>query len=619
MEGATVTKAFGFKLKSLTLSGPPVVPAEIQFTHGLNVVAGPSNTGKTFIAHCIDYMLGASDPPNRIPEAEGYETVTLEIERGDGEPIVLERSLHGGAFKLNYNGEVTTLREKHKAEDPETLSHFLLTLTGLAGKWVRTNKAGAKRTVSFRDIARLIMVDETDVIAERSPALSGQHQNRTPEISVFRLLLTGEDDSGLEEQTEPKVAKRIQDAKKEVLQSLIEQNRADLNSLGVEHAPDALSEALLAANNAKEAALQAVSSVRDMASRLEAERQAAWREVQRVESRIAVVTELQRRFELLEQQYESDLGRLEAIREASFRLGQIREERCPVCGARAEHHDPTHWESHASPEEVEAACTAESNKIRLLVEDLRLTLTANGAELAQLHISAEQQGDGLRSLESRLNDELKPRTADLISQLNAAQALVSRLAHASELHRREAQLRELLQAAESPIPKASKLPPASFDTAATEQFSRVVEDLLHSWNFPQLGSVTFSEKYCDIVIDGRVRSSHGKGVRALTHAAFTLGLMRYCRTESRPHPGFALIDSPLVVYREPDSSEGEEYHVKDAFYRNVAKLFADDQVIIMENEPPPQDLVQVNVISFTGADHGRRGFLPEQPPNSSSP
>jgi hypothetical protein len=80
-----------------------------------------------------------------------------------------------------------------------------------------------------------------------------------------------------------------------------------------------------------------------------------------------------------------------------------------------------------------------------------------------------------------------------------------------------------------------------------------------------------------------------------------------------PHPGFVLIDSPLVVYREPDTDEsGFSHDVKNAFFRSIADDFRASQVIIFENEDPPSDLgTDVNIIRFTGAAHGRQGFIPQ--------
>lgn len=59
------------------------------------------------------------------------------------------------------------------------------------------------------------------------------------------------------------------------------------------------------------------------------------------------------------------------------------------------------------------------------------------------------------------------------------------------------------------------------------------------------------------MIHGKRRGSQGKGKRAITHAAFTIGLMDFCAAEGRQHPGFVVLDSPpLLAYRAPEGPEG---------------------------------------------------------------
>ena len=88
---------FGFALRRLALIGPTKPPAEVTFTRGLNVIAGPSDTGKSFIAHCLDHALGSGDPPKEIPEADGYSSVVLEIEANSDQRVYsLERGVRGG-------------------------------------------------------------------------------------------------------------------------------------------------------------------------------------------------------------------------------------------------------------------------------------------------------------------------------------------------------------------------------------------------------------------------------------------------------------------------------------------------------------------------------------------
>ncbi len=56
------------QLRFLQISGPDVSPATVDFQAGLNVINGPSNTGKSYILRMIDYMLGARDAPEPILE-----------------------------------------------------------------------------------------------------------------------------------------------------------------------------------------------------------------------------------------------------------------------------------------------------------------------------------------------------------------------------------------------------------------------------------------------------------------------------------------------------------------------------------------------------------------------
>lgn len=153
---------FGFVIKKLTLTGSGVANAELCFARGLNVIAGPSDTGKTFIAQCIDFVMGSGTAPKEIPEAAQYTSIRLELESQDRSRVfVAERSLRGGDIRLSAEGEADrVLGSKHQADNEDTVSSFLLTLSALEGKKVRTNQQGKTRPLSFRDITRLILVDE---------------------------------------------------------------------------------------------------------------------------------------------------------------------------------------------------------------------------------------------------------------------------------------------------------------------------------------------------------------------------------------------------------------------------------------------------------------------------
>jgi hypothetical protein len=147
-----------------------------------------------------------------------------------------------------------------------------------------------------------------------------------------------------------------------------------------------------------------------------------------------------------------------------------------------------------------------------------------------------------------------------------------------------------------------------------DEFTSQVQALLENWDFPGAQRVYFDEGTADLVIDGKPRASRGKGLRAITHAAVNIGLMEFCKAKGLPHPGFVILDSPLLAYWAPegveDSLEGSD--LKDRFYTYLAEHHRDSQIVIVENEHPPAGLsTKINLTVFTKNPHrGHYGFFP---------
>lgn len=146
---------------------------------------------------------------------------------------------------------------------------------------------------------------------------------------------------------------------------------------------------------------------------------------------------------------------------------------------------------------------------------------------------------------------------------------------------------------------------------------------MRAWRYPDLGVVAFDTDKGDLVIGGQDRANKGKGYRAITYAAFAIGLMKYCRLKSIPHPGIVVLDTPVNPYKGPtptDTTERVSDAVKTAFFEYLADDTSGDQVIVMENEEPPASVRdRVQYVEFTkNRSMGRYGFfppLPEQPPS----
>jgi hypothetical protein len=608
---------FGFVLRRLALTGPEKEPAEVRFESGLNVIAGPSDTGKSFIAECLDYALGSGDRPKDIPEAEGYSSVVLEIEANSDQRIyTLERSLRGGEVLCKTDGENDrVLAAKHKAGKEDTVSQFLLDLSGLGTKKLRTNEQGTTRPLSFRDIARLVIIDEETVIAETSPVLSGQFTSKTVESGVFRLLLTGTDDSSIIAKEDPKVAKGRQAGKVELLEGLLKGVRERLGELGEVGTLTDERDRLTRLEASIQTALVDRNAAQASVAPLQAKRSTAWTALRAAESKLAVLSELQTRFDLLQEQYSSDLRRLETIAEAGGRLDQLKEERCPMCGALAEHHDHPHREARTAPADVSQACKAEAAKTFRLLQDLQTTRAATAAEVEQLQGTRDTRQGELNAISAELKGLMDQHVGVAAKKVDDLRARAETCRKAIELLERVQELEELLEEANKPKKKQkTDVAGAAVSTAQADPFSKEVESLLTAWHFPGLDRVSFSENDQDVVISGRARKSHGKGVRAITRAAFNLALLRLCVEDERPFPNFVMIDSPLLVYEEPDADETSfPQEIKKHFWESLKTSFAEAQVIIIENKrqlPSDGSLEDAHIVLFTGTEQGRRGFIP---------
>ena len=151
------------------------------------------------------------------------------------------------------------------------------------------------------------------------------------------------------------------------------------------------------------------------------------------------------------------------------------------------------------------------------------------------------------------------------------------------------------------------------------EFSSELAQRLGAWGFPEADRVRYDRPQQDIQAGDQFRSANGKGVRAILHAAFTLGLAQYCFDRDMAHPGFVVLDSPLVTYRPPDTpavdaelvDESLPQGIVEAFYRDLQSHF-DGQVIVMENLDPTETLDEHSMdVPFTKRrDSGRYGFFP---------
>ncbi|MFV0645219.1 MAG: AAA family ATPase [Sphingomonadaceae bacterium] len=611
-------------IRYLAYFGPDRAPATLKFEPGLNVVCGASETGKSFIAESIDFMLGQENPVRDIPERAGYDRTRLVIESDGYPPLSLDRSVEGGNFRAyeevlfeeNPSGEARTIRWKHAASRTDTLSYELLSRIGYAGCVLRRNAAGATRTLSFRDLARLCVVTEEEIQRRTSPVLSGQWVASTAEYAAFKLMLTGSDDRALVS-TNDSPARRDRDSGKiELLDQMIGELQAELDEEGIDE--DELTEQQEKLEATIEARTQALSAVQREFSTLMGSRAEAAKELKRSKARMLEISELVDRFTLLDRHYESDLNRLQAIHESGTLFVHLETKPCPLCGALP---GDQHLESDCdgNTEAVVLAANAEIEKIRKLRAELSDTLETLRAESFGLEEGLPALQSQYDEIDTELGEVASPAVSqerasynELMTELGAVRSSLDKIARLEGLVQRRSDL-DSENGTDDGATQATK---TQISTSVLDEFAQEIQQILEDWDYPDASRVFFDEAKKDIQISGKERGSTGKGLRAITHAAFTIGLMQFCRDRNLPHPGFVVLDSPLLAYWKPegDADDLRGSDLKEKFYRYLLGISKESQVIIIENEHPPEFVEkEAPVTVFTrNPDVGRYGFFPQR-------
>jgi hypothetical protein len=601
-------------LESIAFTGP-TRSRTVEFVTGVNVVCGASETGKSFLAESIDFMLGGStlrEIPERLPYAGG----ALKLSTATDGTVELTRSLAGGNFQLRSKdgteAATVALRAQHAHDRTDNLSGYLLNEIGLGGKRILKSKAkSTTQSLSFRNLARLVIVQEGEIQSLGSPFLSGQYTSRTSDLATVKLLLTGVDDATvvtIEDLGSSNVGQIA------LIEEIISDLSSEIEDIGDDRGElEAQLERLDATVETRREEVRKIQ--RDLDLRLN-ERKTAYAAWATLSNREAEIGELVARFALLEKHYGVDQERLRAVEENGSLFVYISASACPLCGALPEAQHSTD-ECDGDTEAIVIAARAEGYKIARLLAELKETvadLEAEAREVALAQIERRSEYDefdsDIRMSIAPLIDESRAQFSEIIEHRAHVQAKLDMFERLGKIEQR----RDALVAEESDVVE-KEVVNNGIPEAAAHAISMTVERLLKAWSFPGECRVHFDQQKSDFVIDGKPRGSRGKGLRAISHAAINIALLEYCRERSLPHPGFVVLDSPLLAYYEPEGPEDEQLQgsdLKERFYDYLTKHHhRDSQIIIIENQHPP---VQFNdrlaLTVFTRSPSlGRFGFL----------
>jgi len=612
------------EIRFVVFVGPKKAPAELNFGSGLNLIYGPSNTGKSSVLDGIDFMLGREDRPlKEIPEHEGYDQIYLGVEFSNSECFTFVRSIDGGDFEC-FEGlhkerpkdqNPTLLRPKTETKKIKSISTFILEKIDLSGKKLKKNADNGLVSLTLRNSLSLAVITETDIQKESSPYISTQYTKITEHKSRLKFMLTGADDSALlPAEVEKKRLSRT--AKIDILEELIVDQQKSLDYVLSEE------ETLEELRDQEEKISDTIKNERTVLDVNEEQynlfvldRTSFRNELEQNNERHSEISEMLSRFELLKSQYSSDMSRLDNITETGVLLSALPSDKCPLCGGNASEIE-SHEGCDGNIDEIASAASSEKKKLEKLYIDLIETMKVLRTESEGIEEELPEISDKLSSVVRKISD-LNP---ELSSQRARYSELFSIKSHVDKSIEQYEQLEALKRKKEELEKEAPEKVTAgkndnerALPTSALFKLSKTVRAFLQDWSFPNSEDVHFDKETGDFVIGGKHRVSNGKGHRAITHAAATLGLMKYTEDNDLPHLGFTVIDSPLLAYEEPenemDDLNGTDVNVKffDSLYQWDTR-----QVIVFENKKsiPSKYSSGDQIVQFTKNDSGRYGFFP---------
>jgi hypothetical protein len=617
------------QIREICLSGPNVEDASVKFEPGPNVIAGESDTGKSYLLHCLDYILGADKLEKTIPQAEPYNEVKVEFQNTSGNYLTLVRSISGGDIKVHRSqidaidgdGETIPYRRPRGTNKAHDVTSVLFSFAGIKEAMLRKNSDGNLQRLTIRTFLPIIIVNEVAVIEEQSPILGRVGFDETARKRLFAYMLSGKDDSGIVAREKKPIMKARFDAQLALIDDLLASLEQKLRAGSTDQIEDSI-----------EKIDETIDKVSDELAVLETKRVTLLKErdvasdlITKAETQILAIDQLLTRYRLLSEQYTSDLNRLDFVAEGAYYLDQLQTVICPLCGQNM---DEKHGHKAVQVSaDVYAAGKAEAAKILAQRADLHEAIVS----LKQRREAREaERADALanyKRAERWLADIVQPAAASSIAQLrrlNARRLELESVRNTNEqievLRGRKAEIEQAKTAQGNTTKQWESLPGTSL-----RAFCKEVEELLKEWQWEGEGRVEFDDNNFDIKVDGQTRQSHGKGFRAVLYSAFVIALVRFCQKKNLPHPGVVIIDSPLTSYKRQGAKDVQgsddlvSSGVEAAFWGSLTRTTKDVQIIIVENKEPPASVaaaVHYEWFAGNGAGSGDRiGFIPEMSDN----
>lgn len=599
-----------FFIKRITASGDRNKDSNIEFKDGLNIIVGPSNTGKSYIIKCINFMFGGSDCPFGKLET-GNNTVCMTLENEDNDYIIIERKIVDGKNGERADSNVTTTSSiedfNNKKLNKEKYKDFLLLLLGIKEphKVISNEKTYETKNLTLRSLFHLFYLDEQNIFESSSPFYSPKFKTVTYTLMGLLFIITGNDYNELiPKYTKEEIEKR-KNQKIGVMNYLKnKQNELNNNKIELESRIKSLENVNIE---------EKIDSIADEIEKIESEIISTSnkdREILKRKSEVALQLNeakiLNEQYTKLRSLYESDIKRLlfiidgEEKKKANKTLSK-----CPLCNNNIE---------SLEDEPLKASATVELERVKTQLQDLQETEIDLKNEIKGIENQIKEINEEHNSFISLINRELKPKSQELKKALNSFQSF-------SKMNSDLQSLIDMIKTINNEIIEKDteteeSLPPFKaknmIDSEIWKKLNENFELMVKECNYPGNPVARISIDTMDAVVNNKAKKDEGKGYRAFLNTIMLFNLMKFLEVNGKYPFRFLFLDSPILslkenVLEEEQASGG----MREALFRYMVNNCGENQVIIAENEIPQNvDYTNANLIEFTkNKEKGRYGFF----------
>lgn len=443
----------------------------------------------------------------------------------------------------------------------------------------------------------MFMLTETKIISENSAILSDRYTNNTAELTSLIFLLSGLDFA----ESEVKDSKEIKEAKKNAVKAYINKELFRLSERNQELLIQLKENPNVDIAVEIEKIMAEISTNEQRINKSIEENQKILAQLYEKNGNLSECNMLLNRYNELATQYDADLKRLNFIVDGEANLNGSFSTHCPFCDGEVVVKKNRNY--------IDAA-KSDYKKIKLQVKDLE----SASKELRSEKLGLEQEVGTLmakkQSTEELIEKELKPQVFILKEKLSAYKDAIECQKEIDILKKLSEQ--KTADMIENDTDEESELKfkvKEHLDYSFITELNDGIKSFLENCNYDNLLSVVFDKADMDIVINGKKKSSNGKGYNAYFNSVVAIVLSRYMESNAKYSPDFLVLDSPILSLKEKETKKPSET-MRHALFENIIDNQKGIQTIIVENEIPDIDYKDANIIHFTKEkNNGRYGFL----------